>query len=1460
MSKKLFNRLSFRQNPTLPAFIILSIGIILLGYIGIVSALSPGDLDTTFDGGTAYTDLSGGNDTAYGVAIQPADDKVVVVGESAGDFGVIRYTNLGALDGTFGAGGIVTTTVTANVDIAQAVALDSSGNIIVAGYSETAGGAPAAFVVARYSSSGVLDAGFGSSGIFSHALGGTVAEATAVAIQTDGQIIVAGTVDGDFAVARLNEADGSLDSSFNGVGYVTANLDGPGRPDTARALVIQPSGKIVLGGFTDRGDHEDFSIARFTTNGVLDTTFGFSGKNFADPSGFQNDRAFGLGVQSDGGLVMAGYAETGDATNVEDYALARFSVDGVLDNTFGTGGTVVTANAGTDWAYGLAVQATDKFVVAGFSSGVTTKEDFHLIRYNSDGSLDTTFGTGGIVTTDIGTVEAGGNDNSQDQGNAIAIHGDKIVVVGQTDVPLSLGRMNFAAARYESQNNPPTLTNIAKSGNEGADITFTSANFSDSFNDPDGDSLIQVKITSLPANGTLKLSGVAVSANDEILTALLGNLTFTPDTDWFGDTSFGWNGQDGLNYAASDALVNIAIANVNDAPSFTLKASPNQTVTEDTGLHTVAGMVTGWSAGPNEDAIQTVDFLVSNDNTGLFSVQPGIDASGTLSYTLAANQFGTAVVSVRAHDDGLTANGGVDTSAAQTFSITVNGVNDTPTFTGGGNQAVNEDAGATTIAAWATNISAGPNETQTIEFGVQTSNNLLFKTPPSISVISGDLTFESLPDLFGSVTVTATLSDDGGGANVSDPYVFTLTINSVNDAPSFTMTASPNQSDMEDDGAKVVSGFITGSSPGPANESGQTVTFAITTTNDSLFAAGPMINASNALSYTLASDANGSATVFVRAQDDGSLANGGVNTSPAQTFTIDVTALNDPPSLTIGAAPTVNEDAGPQSYLGWATNVSAGPADESGQSVFLVGLTNDNNALFADPPSINLGTGELAFTPADDASGSATVTFSVQDNGGTILPGDDDMSGLYSFVITVNPVNDPPSFTKGANQSVKEDAGAQTKSNWATNMSPGPADESAQTWQFNVTTDNDALFAALPAIDANGHLTYTPAADANGSATVTVEMQDHGGTAFNGDDTSGTQSFVIEVTAVNDAPSFTVGAELFVDEEFAASGTTEAGWATNISAGPADENGQGLTFNVSTNNDAIFSVLPAIDSSSGDLTFTALGGSGDTALITVTLSDDGGTINGGSDESAPQTFTITVTFVNDAPTFTKGADQTVDEDAGLQTVAGWATAMDAGSPTESGQTLTFNASNDNATLFASQPAIDAVTGDLTYTPADDAHGSATVTVTLSDDGGTANSGADTSAPQTFVITVNPINDAPTVAAVAVSGQINAVIAFTAVDFTSAFTDVESDSLATVKITSLPANGELALNGTAVAINQEIAAANLGQLTFTPDTNWNGDTSFAWTASDGTDYALTGAMVNITVEQFKVFLPLISSSP
>jgi uncharacterized repeat protein (TIGR01451 family) len=370
------------------------------------------------------------------------------------------------------------------------------------------------------------------------------------------------------------------------------------------------------------------------------------------------------------------------------------------------------------------------------------------------------------------------------------------------------------------------------------------------------------------------------------------------------------------------------------------------------------------------------------------------------------------------------------------------------------------------------------------------------------------------------------------------------------------------------------------------------------------------------------------------------------------------------------------------------------------------------------------GTATLAGTPTG-AGGEFPLTFTAR-HGVQIA--------TQPFALRVLPVNEPPTFAVGPDQTLTEDAGEQTVPAWAANISAGPPYESGQTLTFAVTGNtNAALFFNPPTVSPDGTLSYTLAPNAHGTATITLLLQDNGGTANGGDDTSAPQSATITVTPVNDAPSFVAGVSHASAED--AGAQSIANWATAISAGPPDEAGQTLTFSVINNtNPTLFSVAPSV-SPAGTLTYTAAPDANGTATVTLTLRDDGGTADGGVDTSAPVSVTISVTPVNDAPTFTGGGNQQSVEDAGPQSAASWASDITAGPSDEVGQTLTSVVmANTNPSLFSAAPAVSSA-GTLTYTAAPNANGTASVTIAMRDDGGTADGGVDTSAPHTFTISV-----------------------------------------------------------------------------------------------------------------------------
>jgi uncharacterized delta-60 repeat protein len=403
---------------------------------------APGDLDSRFgNGGVAIIDFSQTDDYAYAVAVQP-DGKIVLSGQSGiyPDLhsALVRYNRNGRLDSTFGTGGKVVVTFNSGHDYLFAVALQSDGKIVAAG--STSG---TAFLLARFNADGSLDQAFGTNGSVETTFGDQTAAGRAIVVQADGKIIVVGVSGAgpyselnDFALARYN-SNGSLDQSFGSGGKVKTHFPGVDNTgSSATSVALQSDGKLVVGGYhkqSDRTPHE-FALARYNSNGTLDSAFGQAGKVMTR-IGLGDAYSFGIALQSNGRIVLAGYSYT---TADHAFTLAGYTSNGTLDSSFGTGGLVTTDFAGTtdDIAYAMTMQSDGKLVVAG-RTGEYPAFDFGLARYNSDGQLDQTFGTGGKVATDF---------SSSDQAYAVALQPNgKIVLAG---VSFNGANFDFTVARY----------------------------------------------------------------------------------------------------------------------------------------------------------------------------------------------------------------------------------------------------------------------------------------------------------------------------------------------------------------------------------------------------------------------------------------------------------------------------------------------------------------------------------------------------------------------------------------------------------------------------------------------------------------------------------------------------------------------------------------------------------------------------------------------------------------------------------------------------------------------------------------------------------------------------------------------------------------------------------------------------------------------------------------------------
>ena len=507
-----------------------------------IAVASPADLDSTFDGdGFALTAFPNGDgpDGAFGIARDPATGKLVVAGVSAqngtgADFAVARYNADGTLDASFSTDGLVTTDFAGGADRGNGVAIDADGKIVVAGRASVG---------------------------------------------------AAGSQQGDFAVVRYN-GDGTLDPTFSGDGKATVEVAEDN--DNANAVAIQADGKIVLAGTADQDPapldrDSDFALVRLDTDGTLDDGFSDDGIQTTDFENGRFDEARALIVV--GGQLVA----AGTARNLGDFGLARYDDDGELDGTFDDDGIVITDVEGALGASSV-VALPGGGLVAGGAAGQSTREDFALVGYESDGDVDANFGDNGIQVTDFGAegeevealtldtsnrlVAAGVTDNSEFAVARYEADGDpdmtfnedgeqttdfgaeggaSAVLADATDRVVAAGGsgLNFAVARYEADGDP--------------DATFSAPDGTTTTSFPNGAAADTARDLAIQSDGKLVVAGASVqNGNGTDLAVARYNANGTLDTGFGGGdgrvtTDFA-GGDDHANAVALQADGKIVVA------------------------------------------------------------------------------------------------------------------------------------------------------------------------------------------------------------------------------------------------------------------------------------------------------------------------------------------------------------------------------------------------------------------------------------------------------------------------------------------------------------------------------------------------------------------------------------------------------------------------------------------------------------------------------------------------------------------------------------------------------------------------------------------------------------------------------------------------------------------------------------------------------------------------------------
>jgi Calx-beta domain/Bacterial Ig domain/FG-GAP-like repeat/Bacterial cadherin-like domain len=930
----------------------------------------------------------------------------------------------------------------------------------------------------------------------------------------------------------------------------------------------------------------------------------------------------------------------------------------------------------------------------------------------------------------------------------------------------------------------------------------------------------------------------------------------------------------------------------NDPPSFT--KGFNDTVDEDFPLRTIS-WATNILKGGSDEFNQTLTFNVatSSEEQKLFEVVPTIDANGVLRYKPKANVFGTANVSVILED-----NLGAKSEAA-TFSITINSVNDRPDnlIPSETPQTVLEDSVLTFSNARRNLISindidAGTGTMQvkleapngTLKISPNTDLNIrnndtgtitLTGTQDKINAALDGLQFKPNTDFNGNTSINITTNDqNNSGKGIAYEVSSRIDINviPVNDAPRFTK--GNNQLVKEDTPSQNLL-WATDISTGTFNETNQFFKFTVKNDNNSLFAVQPEISPNGFLSYSLAPNVNGVANVTVVLEDSGDNSDAGKGISTPETFTITVTPVNDAPVNKIPSNQVILED---DQFVFSGDNAISISDIDAGNNPVQVKLTSTNGTLTWNDSkvlstargkgtdsiiltgtvaNINTDLNGLIFKANTNFNGQAFIKVVTNDQGST---GDDSAWEVTSYIsIQVNPVNDAPTFTKGSDITVKEDAGLLEINGWATRISTGASDE-LQVLAFIIKNSNNALFAEQPRIFTNGSLgtlVFRTAENANGTAKVTISLRDYNGTDNNGRDTSTEQEFIINVDAVNDAPVNRIPTSQTIDEDnslvFSAfksisnaitvsdidteSGTLQTTISTE--SGILSLQNPSVITNVNGNNTRSITLVGTantINNALEGLTFKPTANFYGTAKIIVTTNDQGNTGGGALTDTA--TITVIVNPINDAPSFTPGANVTVFEDSEKYSKI-WATNLSKGLQDDNAQKLSFVVSNTNNALFSEQPTI-LPDGTLTFKSAANANGEATVSVQLRDDGGTDKNGKDSSQVSNFKIIINPVVDAPvnniptTIPTIDEDGLVLAVFSINTGNPIT-ITDVDGEPNAVISVALSSENGTLALDNASVVNAKGNNSSNisfsgtlsninraLNGLTFKPNLNFNGE--------------------------------------
>ena len=1108
-----------------------------------VTVTAVNDAPTFFSGdGIVTTAIGTSNDQGRSVTMLP-DGKILVGGYAAigstNDFALVRYNADGSLDTSFGTGGKVTGIGT-GADVGNSVTVQADGKIIVGGYAVIGGTFD--FALARYNADGSLDTSFGTGGIVTTDIGANTDQAWSVTVQADGKIVVGGNAliggTSDLALVRYN-ANGTLDTSFGAGGIVTTAIDTG--TDVAYSVTVQSDGRIVVGGYALIGGTDDFALVRYNADGSLDTSFGTGGIVTTD-IGTDADVGYSVAVQADGKIVIGGAAVI-DSNAV--FAVVRYDADGSLDLSFGTSGKVTTAIGMSNGNRASVTVQSDGRIVVGGSAFISTNYDFALVRYNADGSLDTSFGTGGIVTTDIGT--------NTDVGYGVTVQADGKIVVGGF---AKIGSTNdFALVRYNADGTLDTTFDPAATLGGAVAYTVNATAVVLDSNVRIFDAELSVGGSFSGATLTLVRNGGPNEQDMFSATGTLGALTQAGNLV-VGGTTIGavTTNSDGtlvltFNSSATNALVNsamqqIAYANSSSAPPATVQidwtfgdGNTNAQGTGEaltaTGYVTVAitgqvnvppvitsdagGTTASISVAENSTAVTIVTASDADlpAQTLTYSISGGVDAArftidsatGVLRFISApdhesptdADTNNVYEVEVLASDGTL--------SDTQALSIMVTGVNDnTPVITSnGGGASATVNVAENGVAVTTVTATDGDLSAQTLSYSITGGSDAARFT---IDSATGVLRFVSAPD-FESPTDADTnnvyqvqvLASDG---TLSDTQALSITVTGVNDSPP-VITNNGGASNASVSIAENSTAVITVTAS-DADLPAENLSYSIVGGSDAarftIDAVTGVLRFVSAPDFESPTDAGGDNVYDVQVGvSDGAL-------NDTQALSITVTGVNDnTPVITSnggGASATVNAA---ENGFG-VTTVTATDGDLPGQTLTYSISGGVDAARFI----IDSASGVLRFVSAPDhespTDADTNNVYEVQ-----VLASDGTLSDTQALAVTVTGINDnAPVITSNGGGSTA--AVSITEGDTAVTTLTA-RDDDLPTPALNFTISGGADAASFSIDAASGALRFNTAparalpTDANADSIYEVEVRASDGLL------SATQSLAVSVLPRN---------------------------------------------------------------------------------------------------------------------------------------------------------------------------------------------------------------------------------------------------------------------------------------------------------------------------------------------------------